>query len=160
MLSSAAYHRIRRNFYRVHNQFISGNDRRTAYDYFMLVCGPLSAESQVRLPNGAGSAGPAVTPTLAKAAYLVLAVGWYVIRFRHARRSRRFAIASSARGPRETALLLISLSGLGIIPFIYLVSGRPHFANYPCCCLTGSRAAPGLSGSASCSLAASRARNA
>jgi len=56
MLSSAAYRRLRRNFYRVHNQFISGNDRRTAYDYFMLVCGPLSAESQVRLPDGAGSA--------------------------------------------------------------------------------------------------------
>ena len=72
-----------------------------------------------------------MTITLAKAAYLLLAVGWYVIRFRHARRSRRFAIASSVRGPREAALLLISLSGLGIIPLIYLVSGRPHFADYP-----------------------------
>jgi hypothetical protein len=56
MLEPAAYRRIRRNFYRVHCQFVSGNDRRTAYDYFMLLCGPLSVERQVRLPDGAASA--------------------------------------------------------------------------------------------------------
>jgi hypothetical protein len=56
MLDPAAYRRIRRNFYRVHNQFISGNDRRAAYDYYMLLCGPLSVEQQVRLPAGATSA--------------------------------------------------------------------------------------------------------
>jgi hypothetical protein len=53
MLDPAAYQRIRRNFYRVHNQFISGNDRRAAYDYYMLLCGPFSIEQQVRLPDGA-----------------------------------------------------------------------------------------------------------
>jgi hypothetical protein len=56
MLDPVSYRRIRRNFYRVHNQFISGNQRRTPYDYFMLVCGPLSAKQQVKLPNGAVSA--------------------------------------------------------------------------------------------------------
>jgi hypothetical protein len=56
MLDSIAYRRIRRNLFRVHNQFVSGNDRRTAYDYFMLVCGPLSAERQVRSPEGPVSA--------------------------------------------------------------------------------------------------------
>jgi hypothetical protein len=56
MLDPVAYRRIRRNFYRVHNQFISGNDRRAAYDYYMLLCGPLSIEQQVRLPAGATSA--------------------------------------------------------------------------------------------------------
>lgn len=55
MLDPVSYRRIRRNFYRVHNQFISGNQRRTPYDYFMLVCGPLSARQQVELPNGAAS---------------------------------------------------------------------------------------------------------
>lgn len=55
MLDPEAYRRIRRNFYRVHNQFISGNQRRAPYDYFMLVCGPLSAKRQVDLPNGAAS---------------------------------------------------------------------------------------------------------
>jgi hypothetical protein len=39
----------------VHNQFVSGNERRTPYDYFMLVCGPLSAKQQVKLPEGAAS---------------------------------------------------------------------------------------------------------
>ncbi len=56
MLDPASYRRIRRNFYRVHNQFISGNERRTPYDYFMLVCGPLSARQQVESPDGAASA--------------------------------------------------------------------------------------------------------
>ncbi len=56
MLDPVSYRRIRRNFYRVHNQFISGNQRRTPYDYFMLVCGPLSAKQQVKLPEGAASA--------------------------------------------------------------------------------------------------------
>jgi hypothetical protein len=55
MLDPTAYRRIRRNFYRVHNQFVSGNDRRAAYDYFMLVCGPLSVEHQACLPEGVGS---------------------------------------------------------------------------------------------------------
>jgi hypothetical protein len=32
----------------MHLQFVSGNNLRNAYDYFMLVCGPLSAERQVR----------------------------------------------------------------------------------------------------------------
>jgi len=47
-----------------------------------------------------------MTPMLAKAAFVGLVVGWYVIRFPHARRSRRTPVTRSARGPRETALLL------------------------------------------------------
>ncbi|MDQ8729919.1 hypothetical protein [Bradyrhizobium sp. LHD-71] len=55
MLEPATYRRIQHNFYRVHCQFVSGNDRRNAYDYFMLLCGPLSIERQINLPNGAAS---------------------------------------------------------------------------------------------------------
>jgi hypothetical protein len=59
MLQPATYRRFRRNFFRVHCQFVSGNDMRAAYDYFMMVCGPLSVESQVRSPDGAvGAIGP------------------------------------------------------------------------------------------------------
>jgi protein-S-isoprenylcysteine O-methyltransferase Ste14 len=72
-----------------------------------------------------------MTPTLAKAVVVFIMVGWYVIRFRYARRSRRAPVARSARGPRETILLLISLTGLGIIPFIYVATGFPGFADYP-----------------------------
>jgi hypothetical protein len=42
-------------FYRMHCQFISGNDKRALYDYFMLVCGPVSAKSQTLAEDGAVS---------------------------------------------------------------------------------------------------------
>src|SRR6476659_8215866 len=71
-----------------------------------------------------------MTPAIAKIAFAVLAVGWYLIRYEYARRSRRAPVVRSARGPRETALLLISLTGLGIIPFTYVATGIPHFAEY------------------------------
>jgi hypothetical protein len=56
MVDPIFYSRLRRNFYRLHCQFVSGNERRAAYDYFMLFCGPLSAEHNVQLPDGARSA--------------------------------------------------------------------------------------------------------
>jgi hypothetical protein len=55
MLEHAIYRRIRLKFYRLHCQFISGNDRRASYDYFMLVCGPLSAKWQTLAADGAVS---------------------------------------------------------------------------------------------------------
>jgi protein-S-isoprenylcysteine O-methyltransferase Ste14 len=72
-----------------------------------------------------------VTPLAAKAIFVLLAVGWYVIRYPYARRSRRTPVARSARGPREIALLLISLTGLGIVPLLYVATGFPRFADYP-----------------------------
>lgn len=55
MLNDDMYQRIRFNFFRVHCQFVSGNDRRTSYDYFMLTCGPISAKAQTLAPDGAVS---------------------------------------------------------------------------------------------------------
>ncbi|MGK7057839.1 hypothetical protein AB4853_15355 [Bradyrhizobium sp. 1050_B9_N1_2] len=55
MLNDDMYQRIRFNFFRVHCQFVSGNDKRTSYDYFMLTCGPISAKSQTLAPDGAVS---------------------------------------------------------------------------------------------------------
>jgi protein-S-isoprenylcysteine O-methyltransferase Ste14 len=72
-----------------------------------------------------------MTPALAKAVFALLAVGWFVIRVPHARRSRRTPVARSARGARETALLLVSLTGLGILPLLYVGTGFPRVANYP-----------------------------
>ncbi|MGZ8387330.1 MAG: protein-S-isoprenylcysteine O-methyltransferase [Rhodoplanes sp.] len=71
-----------------------------------------------------------MTPALAKAAVVLIMVGWYVIRFRYARRSRRTPVARSARGRLETVLLTISLTGLGIVPFVYVATGFPTFADY------------------------------
>jgi hypothetical protein len=53
MLERAMYRSIRLRFYRVHCQFVSGNDKRYLYDYFMLVCGPVSARCQTMAPDGA-----------------------------------------------------------------------------------------------------------
>jgi hypothetical protein len=55
MLDNDIYQRIRFHFFRLHCQFVSGNDRRTSYDYFMLTCGPVSARSQTLAPDGAVS---------------------------------------------------------------------------------------------------------
>ena len=55
MLDDDIYRRIRFNYFRLHCQFVSGNDRRTSYDYFMLTCGPVSAKSQTLAPDGAVS---------------------------------------------------------------------------------------------------------
>jgi protein-S-isoprenylcysteine O-methyltransferase Ste14 len=71
-----------------------------------------------------------VTPLLAKITFALLAIGWYVIRLPHARRSRRTPVARSDRGRREIALLLISLTGLGILPLLYVATGFPRFADY------------------------------
>ena len=71
-----------------------------------------------------------MTLTIAKAVYVLLAVGWYIIRIPHERRSRRTPISRSARGVREIVLLSISFTGLGLLPFIYVATGFPRFANY------------------------------
>ncbi len=71
-----------------------------------------------------------MTPALAKAVYVVLAVAWYVIRFPYARRARRTPVVRSGRGWREHMLLLISLAGLGIIPSIYVATGWPQTAEH------------------------------
>lgn len=42
MLEPAIYNKISLDFFRLHCQFISGNDRRAGYDYFMMICGPFS----------------------------------------------------------------------------------------------------------------------
>jgi protein-S-isoprenylcysteine O-methyltransferase Ste14 len=71
-----------------------------------------------------------MTPAFSKFIFVMLAIGWYAIRYKYARRSNRTPVARSARGPRETALLLISLTGLGLLPFLYIFTGIPHFADY------------------------------
>ena len=71
-----------------------------------------------------------MTPDIAKFVFVMMAVGWYLIRYRHARRARREKVTRSARGWRENTLLMISLTGLGIVPLIYTATAMPHFASY------------------------------
>src|SRR5437764_1093534 len=71
-----------------------------------------------------------MTATVAKFAFVLLAVGWFIIRYPYARRARRSPVAVSAYDPKETVLLLVSLTGLAIIPYAYITTGLPHFADY------------------------------
>jgi len=72
-----------------------------------------------------------VTETLAKAVLLLGAVGWFVIRYPHQRRARKTPVRKSARDVREILLLSISAVGLGIVPFLYILTGVPRFADRP-----------------------------
>ena len=70
-----------------------------------------------------------MTAALSKSVFVILTIGWYLIRYRYARRSRREKVVWTDRGPRESALLLISLTGLGILPLIFVATGFPQFAS-------------------------------
>jgi protein-S-isoprenylcysteine O-methyltransferase Ste14 len=71
-----------------------------------------------------------MTSALSKFVFVMLAIGWYLIRYKYARRSKHTPVLRSDRGPRETALLVISLIGLGLLPLFYIATGIPHFAAY------------------------------
>jgi len=71
-----------------------------------------------------------VTPTVAKSIWILGGIAWFVIRYPHQRRSWKTPIRNSARDWRETILLAASLSGLGIVPCLYVTTGLPRFADY------------------------------
>ena len=49
---------------------------------------------------------------------------WLAIRYRPNRISRKNKISSTARSPKETFSMMISFSGLGIIPLIWIFTGQ------------------------------------
>jgi hypothetical protein len=52
MLSEETWRRFRYNYMRLHYQFVMANERRTAYDYFMLMCGPAPFRQTISVANG------------------------------------------------------------------------------------------------------------
>ena len=56
MLLPHRYRWIRFNFFRLHFQFITANDRRAPYDYFMLICSPVPVATLAKNPTGVGGA--------------------------------------------------------------------------------------------------------
>lgn len=52
MVAPEFYKKMERNFFRLHSQFISGNDRRARYDYFMMCLGPFTLEALAESPDG------------------------------------------------------------------------------------------------------------
>jgi protein-S-isoprenylcysteine O-methyltransferase Ste14 len=67
----------------------------------------------------------------AKAIWCIGVVGWFVIRYPHARRAKRVVKVQAADRWREYVLMTISASGLGIVPAIYVFTGLIRFADYP-----------------------------
>lgn len=71
-----------------------------------------------------------MTPTLAKAAFVLLMLGWYVIRFPHARRASLAPVVRGIRGVREIALMLVSATGLGVLPLLFVSTRWLRGADY------------------------------
>ena len=57
--------------------------------------------SESELLNSRRSSLIQMTPTISKVIFVVLVIGWYLIRYKYARRSRRVKIVWSARGPAK-----------------------------------------------------------
>ncbi len=72
-----------------------------------------------------------MTATIAKIIWLVFMGAWVVLRQRPGRHSRKTPVSQSRRDIRERLLMAASFTGLGIIPFVYVVAHFPRFADYP-----------------------------
>jgi protein-S-isoprenylcysteine O-methyltransferase Ste14 len=70
-----------------------------------------------------------MTPVIAKYFWLACVVAWWLIRYPYERRAKKAKVAASERDVRELILLGVSLTGLGIIPIIYVFTGFPAAAN-------------------------------
>ena len=53
MLKPETYNGLKRDFFRVHRQFVMGNEQRYFYDYYMMCCGPVSLDQRVVYHEGA-----------------------------------------------------------------------------------------------------------
>lgn len=72
-----------------------------------------------------------MTPALVGSfAWALMVAGWYVIRYPFERRAKRTRVERSRRGPAETLRMAISLTGLGILPGVFVATGWPESATY------------------------------
>jgi protein-S-isoprenylcysteine O-methyltransferase Ste14 len=72
-----------------------------------------------------------VTAAASKIIWLAFGLVWSALRLQPGRRARKTPVRYSGRDAREFALLAASLTGLGIVPFVYLITHFPRFADYP-----------------------------
>ena len=72
-----------------------------------------------------------MTPMIAKYLWLGCVIAWWLIRYPYERRAKKAAVKASQRDARELILLGISLTGLGVLPIIYVFTGFPALANRP-----------------------------
>ncbi len=67
---------------------------------------------------------------IAKTIWVLLVAGWYVLRIPFERKAKKARIVRDELAMPERIRLSISLTGLGIIPMIYVFSGFPRWADY------------------------------
>lgn len=65
-----------------------------------------------------------------KIAWFVLVAGWYVLRHPFDRRARRLRVSIDRKRLPDRVRLAISLTGLGIVPMIYVLADEPGSADY------------------------------
>lgn len=70
-----------------------------------------------------------MTPLVAKLLHGLCMVAWWVIRRPFERKTKRNVITHDAMDVQEKLLLAVSFTGLGVIPFVYIVTGFPRSLN-------------------------------
>jgi protein-S-isoprenylcysteine O-methyltransferase Ste14 len=65
-----------------------------------------------------------------KIGWVILASAWWIIRRPFERKAQRARIARDEMNGVERARLAVSLTGLGVIPFLHVAFGFPRFADY------------------------------
>ena len=72
-----------------------------------------------------------MTPLIAKLLHGLCMVAWWVIRLPFERKTKRNVVVRDAMDLREKFLLSVSLTGLGVIPAAYIVTGFPAAFDQP-----------------------------
>jgi protein-S-isoprenylcysteine O-methyltransferase Ste14 len=74
-----------------------------------------------------------MTALIAKLVWLAMAGGWYALRIPHVRKSRKTPISRDDLGWPERLRLAVSLTGLGLVPLVYVAVSfwGPVWADYP-----------------------------
>jgi protein-S-isoprenylcysteine O-methyltransferase Ste14 len=65
-----------------------------------------------------------------KVLWVAFVFSWYLLRRPFDRRARRAKLTVDRRKGADTLRLAVSLTGLGVIPAIYVATGQPHSASY------------------------------
>jgi protein-S-isoprenylcysteine O-methyltransferase Ste14 len=71
-----------------------------------------------------------MTVIIGKIAWVVLVVGWYIIRYPFERKAKKTRTEASSRDRAEWTRMIISATGLGILPILSLITHLFSFANY------------------------------
>ena len=61
----------------------------------------------------------------------ILGVGWYILRYPHERRVKKMKLSVDRMPGAERLRLSLSITGIGVIPALYALTGFPAFADRP-----------------------------